>query len=131
MILLLSHGKGWDKMQTLGEIIELIKSGGEPTHDELYYSVLALEALSTFDSMGMREMVEKPDVRVRTPEYLLDASWHRWKTALGKSPQEWVGWNNDPHNPEYQKGREFSKRLVDKVIKSMESKKSTGASYEE
>lgn len=118
-------------MQTLGEIIELIKSGGEPTHDELYYSVLALEALSTFDSMGMREMVEKPDVRVRTPEYLLDASWHRWKTALGKSPQEWVGWNNDPHNPEYQKGREFSKRLVDKVIKSMESKKSTGASYEE
>jgi len=109
-------------MQTLGEIIELIKSGGEPTHDELYYSVLALEALSTFDSMGMREMVEKPDVRVRTPEYLLDASWHRWKTALGKSPQEWVGWNNDPHNPEYQKGREFSKRLVDRVIKSMETK---------
>jgi hypothetical protein len=118
-------------MRTLGEIIELIKSGGEPTHEELYYSVLALEALGTFDSMGMRRMVDKPDSKFITPEYLLDASWRRWKMALGKSPQEWVGWNNDPHNPEYQKGREFSKRLVDKVVKNMNAKKPKGAQNEE
>ena len=103
-------------MRTLIEIIELIKDGGEPTREELYYSVLALEALNTFDTKDFHEMLRHPNSKLLTPEWLASESWRRHKMALNKSPKEWVGWNNDPHNPDYQKMRGFHKRLLDKVL---------------
>lgn len=120
-----SHFTGWlCHMRTLIEIIELIKDGGEPTREELYYSVLALEALNTFDSMDFRKILEKPNNKFLTPEYLANEQFNRNKKASSKSPKEWVGWNNDPHNPEYQKMRRFHKKLIDKVTEKLEKDKS-------
>jgi hypothetical protein len=103
-------------MRTLLEIVELIKDGGEPTREELYYSVLALEALHAFDSMDFRKMLENPNSKFITPEYIANEQFNRSKRAFQKSPKEWVGWNNDPHNPERQKERKFHKKLLDKVL---------------
>jgi hypothetical protein len=37
--------------------------------------------------------------------------------ALNKSPKEYLGWNNDPENPEYQKFHAMGSRLVDKALR--------------
>ena len=103
-------------MKTLLEIVELIKDGGEPTREELYYSVLALEALSSFDHMDFRRLLEKPNSKVFTLDWVNNEVFNRSKNAYRKSPKEWVGWNNDPHNPEYQKVRAMHKKLFDKII---------------
>ena len=104
-------------MRTLLEIIELLKDGGEPTREELYYSVLALEALNTFGERDLHKLLEHPNSKFLTPEYLANESFNRNKNAFHKSPKEWVGWNNDPHNPERQKERAFHKRLLNKLLK--------------
>ena len=50
-------------MKTLGDIIEMAKSGGKPSHDECYWALLAVEALSVLDSKALRRT--DPD----SPEY--------------------------------------------------------------
>ena len=102
-------------MKTLGEILAGIKDGEDISYDDLYYSVLALEALSTFDSMGIRRLTEETS-KFSTPERLMEESWNRWKIALGKNPKDWVGWSNDPHNDDYQKTHKFHKKLAEKVL---------------
>jgi hypothetical protein len=37
--------------------------------------------------------------------------------ALNKSPKEYLGWNNDPENPEYQKFHAMGSKLVDKALR--------------
>ena len=110
-------------MRTLLEIIESIKDGEEPTREELYYSVLALEALSSFDHMDFRRLLKKPDSRFFTIEWLNNEVFNRSKNAYRKSPKDWVGWDNDPHNPDYQGMRVMHKRLFDKIIAKHEANK--------
>ena len=109
-------------MHTLIEIIEMIKDGGEPTREELYYTVLALEALSVFDGRALQRLAEK-ESKFITPQQQFEESWNRWKRAYAKSPKEWVGWDNDPHNPERQKEREFHKKLYNKVVEQLKKEK--------
>jgi hypothetical protein len=37
--------------------------------------------------------------------------------ALNKSPKEYLGWNNDPENPDYQKFHAMGSKLVDKALR--------------
>ena len=107
-------------MRTLFEIIEAAKSNEVTTHDECLYALLAVEALSIFDSSSFQRLAEKD-----TKKHFLGAtyrwkeSWNRWKRAGEKSPKEWLGNNNDPTNPEYQQRRKVAKRLLDKIIDGM------------
>jgi hypothetical protein len=94
-------------MRTLYEIIESAKSGEMPTHDECYWSVLALDALGTFDRMSFHRLVEgKIPAMVEYEE-----SFNRIKRALNVSPKDWVGPNNDPSNVDYQKRRRVSMKI--------------------
>jgi hypothetical protein len=104
-------------MRTLYEIIEAAKSGNKPTHDECYWAMLALSALSFFDKRDLREIAHGKVNKIMTPEWRANESWNRWKRALDKSPKEWVGPNNDPANPDYQKMRKAGLALLDKVMK--------------
>jgi len=101
-------------MRTLAEIIECIKDGYDPSYEELYWAMLAMEALANFDSMDIRRLLNKGPLF--TPEYVHRTSFDRWKKALNKDPKTWVGTNNDPKTTEYQRRRKIAKKIFDKVM---------------
>lgn len=114
-------------MKTLFEIITEIKAGQKPNYDELKYSVLALDALLYFDSKQVRDaaadyMAGKVS-KIMTPEFRYNESFRRNKAAFEKNPKEYVGWNNDPENPEYLKRVIDSNRLFEKIVSKIEREK--------
>ncbi len=102
-------------MRTLTDIIEVVRKNQECTQEGLIYSLIALEALSTFDSLSLQRLAEESN-KFRTPKGEYEESFRRWKTALNKSPKEWVGWENDPKNPECLKRRSISLKLINKFL---------------
>jgi len=107
-------------MRTLFEIIESAKDGNKPTHDECYWTMLALDALHNFDARDVLEM--KSDSQLRK-ELRASESFRRNKSALNTPPDKFVGWNNDPTNPAYQKMRKVAFGLLAKVEAEMDAKK--------
>lgn len=101
-------------MRTLGEIIESAKKGNKPSWDECYWAMLALDALHNFDSRALRNLAYKEKNPPNFSKLQADESFRRCKAALAKSPKDWVGRNNDPANPEYQKRRNIALKLFDK-----------------
>jgi hypothetical protein len=101
-------------MRTLFEIIEAAKSNQPTTHEECFYALLAYAGLSYFDSSALRKLAFEPS-KFLTPERQAEESHRRWKTALDKSPKDWIGWNNDPKNPDYQRFHKMAVKLFDKV----------------
>lgn len=101
-------------MRTLFEIIEAAKSGKKPTYDECYWAMLALDSLGSFDRMSLRKLATPGNVTSAKFEW--SESFRRIKRALDRDPKKWMGPNNDPSKPEYQKRRNMFKKLVDKVI---------------
>lgn len=105
-------------MRTLLEIIESAKDGEMPTHKECYWAMLAFNALLNSDHQQLMKtlLAEKP-----ASEFIrklkADNSFNAYKGALNKSPKEWMGPNNDPSNPEYQKFRQWGSKLIDKFAK--------------
>jgi hypothetical protein len=114
-------------MRTLYEIIAATRDGERPEYDELRYAVCALESLSTFDGMAFRKLAtaerdgQKPFL-TRSAVFQYEEHFRRHKTALAKSPKDWVGWNNDPDNPEFLERRKSSIRLFDKVVEQAGTK---------
>lgn len=106
-------------MRTLAQILSAAKVGGPTTHAECLYALLAMDGLTTFDHQDLMAMaVEfrdgKPN-KLITPESRWGESFRRWKTALGRSPRDWLGPNNDPANPEVAARVRAARRLVDKI----------------
>jgi len=105
-------------MRTLLEIIEAAKDGEKPTHDECYWAMLALDALSTFDQKTIRDLAADPPsavVKVFGRAHVHEESFKRMKTALNTDPQKWVGPNHDPSNPDVQKRRALAKAVFKKA----------------
>lgn len=103
-------------MKNLGDIIEEAKSGGMPTHEECYWAMLALEALSNLDRTTMRtELMKDPPSRIEFRKLHAENSLKSWHTALNKNPKDWLGPEYDPSNPEVQTRRQMHKRLFEKV----------------
>lgn len=102
-------------MRTLSEIIELVKSGETPTSEELYYTVAALDALTTFTTLDLRHLGLDPKYR-NMGEHIAENDHERWRRALAVDPKTWLGESNDPKTPEYQHRREGSKRLAARVL---------------
>ena len=106
-------------MRTLSKIIESAKDGQTPTHDECYWAMLALEALQHFDHMDVRNIATalnegKPSAKMRA-NMAMEEGFRRFKTALASNPKEWVGWRNDPANPDYQKMRVTTFKVFEKA----------------
>lgn len=106
-------------MRNLSYIIEECKLNGRPDYEELRYSVLVLISLLNMDHRKLREalLAEK-----QSPKFIreLEAenSFNAYKTALNKSPKDYLGWSNDPANPEYQKFHTMASKLLDKVMEN-------------
>lgn len=70
-------------MRTLNEITAAIRSGGTYTEDEARYAVVAYDV--------MVAQLQVPENPVQLQHYFL---------AAESSPIEYIGWANDPDNPE-------------------------------
>ncbi len=103
-------------MRTLSEIIDAAKDGSPTTHEECLYALLAYSALHYFASHAISRMAEKPDSPFFTPAREHEEEFRRFKTALGRSPKDYVGWNNDPQNPEHVKFVKMGRKLVDRLV---------------
>lgn len=108
-------------MRNLVDIIEDCKDNKKPDYEELRYAVLALAAIQSFDHRKLREvcMDEKPKSEM-IRKMIAENSFSMYKTALNKSPKEYLGWNNDPENPEYQDFRKVGNKLLERAIKETE-----------
>jgi hypothetical protein len=103
-------------MKNLGEIIDQVRSGEKPDYEELRYAICAMDALMTFDRMALMklsvaESEGKKPVLIYSAQWQFEENFNRVKRALGQSPKEFMGWNNDPENPEFLKRRKISLRL--------------------
>lgn len=92
--------------KTLNEIITAVRDGEHPDYDDLRYTICAMDALATFDSMALRKLAEA-ELNGKAPFMTTSARWQyeehfgRHKRAGNKPPKEYVGWNNDPDNPAF------------------------------
>lgn len=109
------------KMRTLSEIIEDVKSGKKPEYEELRYALLVYSFMFFMDHSELRnELLREKETPKIMREIKARNSGDMFRNALNKSPKEFVGWNNDPENPEYLKRYKLSEKLLDKF---MEAKK--------
>jgi len=103
-------------MRTLFEIIEDAKIGNPTTHEECLYALLAYASLAYFDEHALRQIAFEPS-RFLTPQLRAEESHRRWKMALGKSPKEWLGPENDPATEECRTRVRMARRLFDKLAR--------------
>lgn len=104
-------------MRTLFEIIEDVKDNKKPEYEELRYALLVYNFMFIMDHRNLREELlkeERPAKFIR--ELKAQNSFDMAKNALNKSPKEYLGWKDDPENPEYQKFRQMGNKLIDKII---------------
>lgn len=101
--------------RSLGDIIDALKDGAPVDRDDLRYAVLALSALHFFARSSLTRLKEYPDGKVITLDGEIEEAFRRDKAAFAKPPKAFVGWNNDPANPDYQRFRAMGKKLVDKM----------------
>lgn len=100
-------------MKKLIDIVESAKDGKMPTHEECYWAMLALSHLHYFESTDIRSISSnKDDVRTKM---IADEAFRRRKIAFDQSPKSWVGWSNDPSNPDYQKMRATAFKVFEKA----------------
>lgn len=107
-------------MRTLLEIIESAKDGDKPSHDECYFAMLALDALSSFTICELRDVgLEGRHSKVIGAKMMAEEDHKRWKCALNKAPDEYLGPNNTPGNPVQQARRRTSKAIMEKMKKEL------------
>lgn len=101
-------------MRTLEEIVTTAKDGEMPSHEECYWAMLAFDALHTLDHYAVLDLANT-EMSAKSRRGAGE-SFRRSKIALQVSPRDWMGWNNDPSNPQYQKRRKISLVVFDKVL---------------
>lgn len=113
-------------MNTLSDIINAVRDGEKPDYEELRYAICAMSALSVFNRKALMNLAEAE--REGKKPFLSYSAVHQWEehyrreqTALGKSPKEYVGWNNDPENPEFLSRRNSSKKIYAHFVQSANS----------
>jgi hypothetical protein len=102
-------------MNDLSVIIENCKLNKEVGNDELKYAVIALTSLMNMSMSTLRNFY-KNDMKI-FEKMRLENIHNAYSKALNKSPKDWLGWDNDPANPEYQKFHAWGSKLVDKALK--------------
>jgi hypothetical protein len=105
-------------MKTLSEIIEDVKLNKRPDYEDLRYSLLVMTGVL---NMVNHELVELYVKGIMPNEFIrklkLDGICKMYGTALNKPPKEYLGWNGDPENPEYQRFYAMASKLMDKTLK--------------
>ena len=105
-------------MRTLFEITDGAKNGQKPTHDECYFAMLALDALSTFSNSDIRRIYEKAKGTKLGPYVNLfcEDNFRRIKTTLRADPQKWLG-DYIPGNLKYDKNRKIALKIFEAAMR--------------
>lgn len=105
-------------MRTLLEIVEDIKDGKKPDYEELRYAVLVYSWIFSIEHNNYIEvLLSEKEIPKHVKKLKADSSFAMYKTALNTSPKEYLGWRNDPDNPEYQKFRKKGNKFLDMVMR--------------
>lgn len=111
-------GKEGCAMRNLHEIIEDCKLNKKPDYDELKYALLVMSGvlnLVNYELCKLYAEGKMPNEFIR--KLKLDGICSMYRKALNKPPKEYLGWGNDPENPEYQRFHAIGNTLVDLAIK--------------
>ena len=108
-------------MKTLGEIVEAVRSGERPDYDDLRYAICAIEALSTFDRLAFMELARseregKQPFMTSSAQWQWEEHFRRHKSAGETQPKKYIGWDNDPDNPDFLARRRSSMRVLGAVL---------------
>lgn len=109
-------------MRPLLDIIEAVKSDEGATEREMRLAICALDALLHFDFKALAQIYKnqkegKKSVLLGSAVFQYEEAFKRHKAAMGKSPEEWLGPDNLPENPDNQRFRKVAFKLLDKVMK--------------
>jgi hypothetical protein len=106
-------------MRSTLEIVIAVKESAPATEHELRLALLATVAIEHFVRKDLERLIDavvecKPSARMRALEArgLLE----RMFEARKKAPDEWLGPENTPGNPEYERMLAFGKKLLEKVF---------------
>lgn len=104
-------------MRNLIDIVEDVKDGKKPDYEELRYALLAYVFMFNIDHRQLREELTREE---NQPKFLKDmrlkSSFDMYKNALNTPPKKWLGWANDPDNPDYQRFRRAGNKLLDDLL---------------
>ena len=111
-------------MMTLNEIIESVRDGGRPDYEDLRYAICAMAALQVFDSRALMKLAQaeregKKPFMINSAEWQWEEYFNRHKRAGQKPPKEYVGWSNDPDNPDYLERRKVAMRIADAAFSAV------------
>lgn len=111
-------------MRTLGEIIDMTQTGQKPEYDELRFTVEALRNLLMTTGMSGISLPPKENASsINWAEVRQEQNIKIFRAACLRSPVDYLGWNNNPDNPEYQKRIKESKRFAEGILKKMQDLK--------
>lgn len=102
-------------MRNTSEIIEDCKLNNPVDNDELRYSAIALTSLINM-ALSTLNIFYKDDMKI-FDKMRIENVHNSYKSVLDKSPKDWLGWDNDPENPAYQKFHAMGSRLIEKALK--------------
>jgi len=110
-------------MQTLHEIINAVRDGERVDYDDLRYAVCAMDALSTFDRMAFMKLAEaerdgKKPFLTTSAQWQWEEHFNRQKRAGSTPPKTYVGWNNDPDNPEFRARRGVANKVMARAVEA-------------
>ncbi len=94
-------------MNTLSSIIEHVQNGDKPEYEELLYAVCALNSLISFDNAALVNLAHGEPHDSRAVRAFED-HFNRNKVAFEQSPKTFIGWDNDPANPDFLIRRQVS-----------------------
>ena len=104
--------------RTLFEIIEDCKTNGRPEYEELRYAVLVMTGVLNLVNSELTKLYvtgEMPSELVRKLK-TNGGICAMYGNALRKPPKEYLGWDSDPENQDYQCFHALGNKLVDKAL---------------
>jgi hypothetical protein len=113
-------------MKSLSDVIQQTMDGGKPEYEELRYALLAMSSLSVFNRQAFMRLADaeksgKKPFMTTSANWQFEEHYRREQAALSKPPKEWLGWNNDPENPEFLKRRKISQKIMSGIVSKIEA----------
>ncbi len=104
-------------MRNLYDILEDTKNNKKPDYEELRYALLVYADLFHMEHRNYRDILLRyKSIPKHIRELKAQNSFDMYKKALNTSPKDYLGWENDPENSEYQRFRKIGNKLINEII---------------
>ena len=116
-------------MRTISEIVNASNANEPVTVDEARLVICCLDRLITMDRMAFMELYKAErdgklsTTNAKSPEWQSSEHLRRTQGAYKKAPDQYLGWGNNPNNPEFLKRRKQSMAVMNKVQETLKEGK--------